>query len=61
MASKDYGDPRAEIENSGGLAVNLNGNDSQDWVQIGNGKPPATPKRDSITANTKRYGRGMRG
>ena len=47
--------------NAGGFGPNLNGNDSQDWVQIGNGKPPKTPARDSITPNVKRYGRGMRG
>ena len=43
-----------------GMKPNLNGNDSQDWVQIGNGKPPATPKPASFTANAKRYGKGMR-
>ena len=45
---------------AGGLDANLTGSDSADWVQMNNGKPPKTPKNQSITANVKRYGKGMR-
>lgn len=43
-----------------GIKLNLNSNDAQDWVQMGNGKPPATPKRDGIAQSVKRQGKGMR-